>query len=582
MTRTLLLIIFLPLLAQSQIIPSSMRVDWSGAGNQNALLQPANVINVLSFGAVGDSATDNSPAFAAAIASLSGSAGVLLVPPGDFLFLSPLMLTDSVIIRGSSSDSTNFYFHLNGSGTNCISVERSQSNSFIPVVAGYTKGSDSLIVSSAAGFATGDLIELRQQNGSWDIAPASWAAYSVGQLARIISVNGNTIYLDQEIRIDYDPSLNPEVRKIDAIKNAGIECLRVHRLDQSASGYNISFAYSYNCWIRGVESSKSAGAHVSISASSNILVTGSYFHHAFAYDGVSTRGYGVMLFHHAGACLIASNVFEHLRHSMMVKQGANGNVFAYNYSVDPFRSEIPNNAGGDISLHGHYAFANLFEGNIVQNIHIDKTWGPSGPYNTFFRNRAELYGIIMSQDSINSNMQNFVGNEVTHPSLGLYLLAGTGHFEHGNNIDGTITPANTNSLSDSSYYLSAEPSFWSNAAWPSIGIPAAINSGTIPAQQRFIQGIFTTCASQSLGIAESDRPVINVYPNPFSDQVFVDAGQPAHIVFLLRDITGSVVWHVRAFEQKFVISPAGLPAGIYLLEIIMQEKAYHTKIIKAQ
>lgn len=583
MIRTLLLILLLPALAHSQIIPPAMRVDWSEAGNQNALTHPSNVINVLSFGAAGDSITDNSPAFASAVASLNGNAGVILVPPGNYLFLSPLVLADSVIIRGSSSDSTNFYFDLNGAGANCISIEHTQSNSFVPVLSGYTKGSDSLVLGPAAGLAVDDIIEIRQQNGTWDIAPAPWAAYSVGQLAMITSINGNTIHLDQEIRIDYDPMLAPEIRKVDAIKNAGIECLRIHRLDQASSGYNISFSYSYNCWVKGVESSRSAGAHVSISAGSHTEITGSYFHHAFAYDGASTRGYGVMLAHHASDCLIADNIFEHLRHAMIVKQGANGNVFAYNYSIDPYRTEIPHNAGGDISLHGHYAYANLFEGNIVQNIHIDKTWGPSGPYNTFFRNRAELYGIFMSQDSVSSDMQSFVGNEVTHPSQGLYILSGTGHFEHGNNIDGTITPSNTNTLTDNSYYLSAAPSFWSSStAWPSIGIPSVLNSGTIPAKQRLLQNIFTACASQSLGIAEAGSVQLNVFPNPFSDVIHIELDKPVNIELQLTDITGRIVWKREAFTHKILVPATGLPDGIYILKAYIEGKEYSAKIIRAR
>ncbi len=120
---------------------------------------------------------------------------------------------------------------------------------------------------------------------------------------------------------------------------------------------------------------------------------------------------------------MAIEVKRNLRHAMMVKTGANGNVFSYNYSKNVRRSEWPNNYGGDISLHGHYSYANLFEGNIVQNIMIDHYWGPSGPLNTFFRNRAELYGIIMTGgDPTTSDMQNFVGNEITNNGF-LNILA---------------------------------------------------------------------------------------------------------------------------------------------------------------
>jgi hypothetical protein len=125
------------------------------------------------------------------------------------------------------------------------------------------------------------------------------------------------------------------------------------------------------------------GAHVMIEYSKNIEVSGCYIHHSFGYDGSGTRGYGVCLRQHASDCLVENNFFRFLRHAMMVKEGANGNVFGYNYSIEPNRSEPIADFSGDISLHGHYAFANLFEGNIVQNIIIDQFWGQSGPHNTF-------------------------------------------------------------------------------------------------------------------------------------------------------------------------------------------------------
>src|SRR5438309_11771631 len=113
---------------------------------------------------------------------------------------------------------------------------------------------------------------------------------------------------------------------------------------------------------------------------------------------------------------------------MMVKQGANGNVFAYNYSIEPTLTEWLYDASGDISVHGDYPFANLFEGNIVQTLYIDQTWGPGGPYNTFFRNREDLYGIIITQGNVTTDKNNFVGNEITNTGafLGNYIVPGNG------------------------------------------------------------------------------------------------------------------------------------------------------------
>ena len=100
--------------------------------------------------------------------------------------------------------------------------------------------------------------------------------------------------------------------------------------------------------------------------------------------------------------------------------GVNGNVIAYNYSIEPNRSEFPAEASADISLHGHYPFSNLFEGNIVQNIQIDLTHGPNGPFNTFFRNRAELYGIVMSSGIVQNDSINELQEEIQNMTLNNY------------------------------------------------------------------------------------------------------------------------------------------------------------------
>src|SRR5205085_4353518 len=97
-----------------------------------------------------------------------------------------------------------------------------------------------------------------------------------------------------------------------------------------------------------------------------------------------------------------------------------------------------------------------------------------GPLNTFFRNRIELYGLVMTSGTMQSDSQNFVGNEIpnTGAFMGMYTLYGAGHFEYGNNVRGVITPTGTTNLPDTSYYLSSQPSFWNIASpFPSIGEP---------------------------------------------------------------------------------------------------------------
>src|SRR6185295_13358056 len=92
---------------------------------------------------------------------------------------------------------------------------------------------------------------------------------------------------------------------------------------------------------------------------------------------------------------------------------------------------------------------------------------------------------------------------------------------YGNNVRGSITPAGTIALTDSSYYLSTIPSFWNTAGnFPSIGEPNVPGSGSIPAKERYLSGSnFTLCEEQlptSLTDANNSSGHFEVYPNPAS------------------------------------------------------------------
>jgi hypothetical protein len=235
-------------------------------------------------------------------------------------------------------------------------------------------------------------------------------------------------------------------------------------------------------------------------------------------------------------------------------------------------------------MHGHYPFSNLFEGNIVQNIQIDQTWGPSGPYNTFFRNRAELYGMLMTSGTVQSDSLNFVGNEVTNttPFFGNYALAGGAHFEFGNNIKGTITPTGTTNLPDSSYYLTGLPSFWFGSLYPSIGLPNTINTGSIPARDRYLSGVNLTVCNEEIinSVATLTENNFEIFPNPASNQIRVRGiNLIAGSVITLKDISGRNVFIQRltddSNEATFNIAQT-IKSGVYLLEIFQGNK----KIVK--
>jgi len=590
---SILLLALMELSAIAQVIPEDRRVEWGVVVENMEISSPNMQVNVMDYGAAGDGVTDDRQAVMDAISGLEGAHGYVYFPAGTYLINGPVALPDSCVLKGAGADNTTLVFDLEGVATHCISISKTQAQEFTNITGGLNKGSNTIKIENPDLFDAGDYIEIRQENGDWDVVPMAWADHSVGQISRVISIADSSLLIESALRMDYSADLDPEVRPIVPITDCGLQCLKIHRVDEPAegSGANIYMNMAANCHVRGIESDTSLGAHVGVYASLNILIDGNYFHHAFTYDGAGMRGYGVALSKHSSECLITNNIFRYLRHAMIIKTGSNGNIFSYNYSTEPHRSESVPDASSDISLHGHYPFSNLWEGNIAQNIGIDHYWGPSGPYNTFFRNRAELYGIIMTLSTLlETDSQNFVGCETTGTGFlqGLYFLTGTDHFEYGNNIEGEIQPPGTTDLPDNSYYLDEAPDFWDDQiAWPSVGIPIELGSGSIPAKMRYESGQHYTVCPDSVMTIIDEAPVefsdLKVWPNPAVSYVHIslprsNSASAISIYNLLGELVFAKMINDSA-DCQIIIPLDDFKCGIYVVTFSNEESTVTRKLI---
>ncbi len=569
----ILLVICTKIIVAQTILPER-KIDWSNAGCKHIFTIPQTVVAVTDFGAISNDGIDDLAAFQAAIAAIPESGGTVFIPAGTYELSGTLILPDSIALQGAGYDSVLIRINHSSNG---ISVTGTAITPFFSIENGYSKNSKTIICDSAAAFSEGDYIEIHQTNGSWDTEPATWATFSVGQINKIINISNDSIFLQDALNINYDSTLHPEIRCIDTKCCVEISCFSIERTDPNTNGtgYNISFNFASECRVHGIESNKSQGSHVMIAASSHISIERSYFHDAYLYDGSGTKGYGVTLNNHASLCLIENNIFNHLRHAMMTKHGANGNVIAYNYSTNPYRNgdyEFPNDYCGDISLHGHFSYANLFEGNVVQNIMIDGYWGPSGPYNTFFRNRIEYYGFVMT--SATTDTTNIFGNEISGSgysfpfTLGAYTLSGNGNLAWGNNCNGTISPTGTTTLCEASLYRNAEPHFWiPGLGWPAIGLPNSIGACQIPAQINAFTNNFAAC-NDTIFITTSilEKAQLSVFPNPASSFIEIESTDFFNSVYMY-DMNGKQIYSALIGEQtnKFRIN---VPSGISGLVII--------------
>ncbi len=557
----------------AQIIPDERRVDWMAAGVRDTSTAGFHFIDLADAGFVGDGVTPNDRVLDSLLAMDHQPGVIFRFPAGSFLFLRGIRLPSNHILRGTGAEHTRLIFDLGGSG-HAISVTGKQVAADTGVLsADAAFGSRELTLLDAGSFRAGEWIYLSQRDD--DRVTSDWAIGSTGQILRIDSIDDSRITLGSPLRQAYVLARSPRVTRLAMEHTVGIECLSVERRDNTApqQSSSIFFSRARDCWVRGIESERCTFAHITAEFSSNIAIRSSYFHDAFEYGG-GGRGYGVVLQFATGECRIEDNIFKHLRHSMLLQAGPNGNVFACNYSAEPYwtGTVTPSNAAGDMVLHGNYPYANLFEQNICQNIVIDNSHGPNGPYNTFFRNRAELYGLVFSAS--NSPAQNLVGNEIPNTNLPYRLvnfsIQGGAHFLHGNNDKGRIVPEGSSDLADTSYSYSSAPAFLRGAAWPGIGVPLLMGSGSIPARERFLNNEIFSFVCEGAGVSSIPRNAavteLSIFPNPAASRLTVSV--PPTLCgarYFLTDAAGRLLRSGILDAQVVHIHIASLPRGMYFL-----------------
>jgi hypothetical protein len=475
--------------AESQTIPAGRTFvpAWHASGCAGALPNPVGR-SVRDFGAVGNGVADDRAAIVATINWVNGQAGVGMVyfPAGTYRFGSTIELPAGIVLRGETDANGNPLATLQhdqgGAWAYSITVTGSRPGAWQPMLPAALHATQ-VTVTNGSAFSLGDYAEVQQDNDpAWD-AGYTWAAHAVGQIVKVVGVQGNVLTLEHGLRAHYEAQYNPQIQRIVPKQGVGIENLKIERIDavEPAGGSTIHFEAAANCWVRGCELNHCRQRHVEMHYSTKLSITGNYLHHAYSYGGGGSA-YGTECTFHTGECRIENNIYVHLRHSMLLQAGPNGNVFGYNYSRDAYWVEIPNNAASDITFHGNRPFGNLFEGNIVCFALLDTSHGqPAGPLNTLFRNATTVVGLYIMPYDPQADMQNIVGNDLL-----AYSLAGSDHFEHGNRVGAgegyTVQPPGTDELADRSYYLSTDPLAAVSPAWWTIpsAIPTIGPGATLP------------------------------------------------------------------------------------------------------
>lgn len=494
--------------AYGDAIPPERLIQWA-PGINVAIPAKTDTNDVKSYGAKGDSLTDDFAAFKAAIDSLPSNGGVVKIPEGKYRINQSLTINRGIVLCGAGPSKTKLYFDITDTKP-CIDIITYQRGTWTNATGGFTKGSREVQVSDASSFSAGCFAEIQQNNDSavmytdpeWK---TDWSENAPGQLFVIESVSGNTLKLNRPLYLDYSTNFNPQIRKQGFVTFAGVENLFIAKTVSTADGATISLKNAAYCYVKSIESDHSRKAHITCETVYASEFRDSYFHHAFDYGG-DGHGYGVCLGLHVTDCLTENNIFRHLRHAMIIHLGTSGNVFGYNYSVENVQGTGETNLNQDwtpcdISLHGHYPNHNLFEGNYVQEVDFSDYWGPCGDGNTAFRNMVMSEGIEVMD---HSNNQNIAANIIPTEKFGVIVETGiSGTLIHGNVINNTVNWASdlTDHTFPSSYYLQTKPSFFGDLSWPPYG-PDVTSQGMLPAEKRYTNA---TAAKRSVSMRTPAR-----------------------------------------------------------------------------
>ena len=358
------LFIFFTLLSCSvilcaQSLPPNRAVDWSLAGIRSVNKFQSTRLDFVALREQYQLENDDST-LQRILDTHQGESLVIYFPPGDYHFQKSINLGSQVILQGASPDETKLIFDLGGAD-HAIAVKGQRSSTERNVTQAIQKNDLYIGLNQAQQLNAEDLIYLSEDDKA--LVTSSWAKNTTGQLLFIESIiDEKKIQVQSPVRRNYTLNKNPRITIIRPAQLSGIENLAIERLDQTISQTsNIYFEYTTNCFVRCVKSIRTNFAHIDVRYSTNLEISGSHFFDGFDHGG-GGKAYGVMLQFGTGECLITKNSFAHLRHSLILQAGANGNVLSYNHSVDPFWTGVllPADAAGDLVLHGNYPYANLF------------------------------------------------------------------------------------------------------------------------------------------------------------------------------------------------------------------------------
>ncbi len=312
----------------------------------------------------------------------------------------------------------------------------------------------------------------------------------------------------------------------DVITGMGLEDLTIDVEIDSPANSTVYMVHVRRSWIRNVHIRRSSQTSIHLTQTADCVLHGNLVERPRFRGGGS--GYGIRLLGWNFHTLVENNAAYDMRHSYVIDGMGAGNVFAYNFSLDP--NDGSQYLYQDILSHGPHPMFTLFEGNTAANAVADTVHG-SASHSMYFRNALRLHegarrtynkslgAVALRLDRWNRYMIA-AGNVLGHPAMSADLpnavyegrnetvyklgydaddadpapndpLTASTLLRHGNHdyvtgetrwddtLPGRALPA--------SLYLAGKPGWFGDLPWPPTGPDREPRVGIIPAQQRFEQ-----------------------------------------------------------------------------------------------
>jgi PKD repeat protein len=523
-------------LAWGEIIPQTRRIDWNSAGVPGGIPARTTIYATLNPGATASQINS-------ALASCPSNQ-VVFLNAGTYQLGGGLSLSrNGVTLRGAGPSQTILQF-VNASPWAYIELNPGASENISSAnikswTGGFTKGTTNITISDVGSLQVGWVVGLDELNdpsfvnpNNQDGSPCSYCSRTgtgerVRQLyVRVAAINGNTITIDPPLTYDFSSTRSPQIFWWGApLVGTGIENLRIDGTSGAAAN-NFGFLFAYGCWAKNVESIGGDFAHFRALRSMRCELRDSYIHMS---KGSGNQSYGSLITK-SSFMLVENNIYQDLVGMMLLGEGSQGCVHAYNYATNITFSLNPSWMTPALSSHSTHTMMNLWEGNFATTAVSDQEHGSSS-HNTYFRNRISGWQINKSQNTstlifnAKNRFMNVVGNVLgTAGYHNLYQLAGTpgdgdkaifligfltgdtsslnGYdplvlstlLRHGNYDYVTRSNLWDSSISDrnvpASLKYSSKPAWFGNRPWPPVdpSNPAQAVTTNLPAGYRFVFG----------------------------------------------------------------------------------------------